>query len=720
MYSDESSSSKDKGKKAVPNQASSSNPPSIELDNFNESTQPQADIPLPLLITPNDVTQTVNFGDVASSSSSSSSSQSPNRANSNDAPDSFPLSEYNFPIDFTEELRPYSEELQRLKELKKLPTASERTLAEQLVLWAIRSKTNQFNQVIHFLLADPVRSDYKLHHQRQQLENKIAQGEIQLDFKLINYLKSQAIATVKIELLNFYERITQHLESDQCNDIAVYRTLFFTFTQEKREGLEDIFKQHLKLQMKEYFLPHELQETIYREFMTKSQALLPESYETADEKIRQIFCLDAPPQSLHFAESLRTLVPRLESEYNRTMDALQDFIDYRVYLVTSDNLEWTNYKREEEEWLKQSVTSIMQNGKQGIPARFRNAIDNIERFKGLVSVDLVEEHTGSNLVLLALQYGNTALYNSLDNNFKAKKYNPNKKELTAAFYYTCQQKQEIANYDREGQALRELEQDIFHYIEKWYAEDSEEQRLKNSKNFFDMIRYKINNFFTQVNRHKLRGPEAQKYMDLIARYSTEKIPSNFFSELSALIEEHQAGFFENGSRLKKIGKKYQQQIATREELVLLRNSPEATVKELLDTRERLKKANEENAELLKNQQVLIKQHSQEISEARQREAVLKAQVEAQKTEIVEMKEREKTQDARIVQMEEREKAQQTEIIEMKEREKVQQTELATQKTELDSQKNKIDFLIKMMEEMREQVKGKEKDATPSTGPGFFS
>ncbi|WP_211249728.1 hypothetical protein, partial [Legionella fairfieldensis] len=136
-----------------------------------------------------------------------------------------------------------------------------------------------------------------------------------------------------------------------------------------------------------------------------------------------------------------------------------------------------------------------------------------------------------------------------------------------------------------------------------------------------------------------------------------------------------------------------------------------------------KKSRELKQQLEEQNRIIDQQISALKAESQQNEATLKARqtrLDAQQTELATQKTELDSQKTMIVEMKEREKAQQTElatqkteIIEMKEREKVQQTELATQK-------NQIGFLIKMMEEVREQMKGKEKDDTPSTGPGFFN
>lgn len=413
----------------------------------------------------------------------------------------------------------------------------DRNTAQRIIIDALKTGDDHYYDLVKFLLDDS--AEYS--EQQNKLHDLFTNNQtILLPIKQHLCILScmQDILQDALDLI-----VNNELP---VNDINIfYHRLIERFKKAENDYIAGQFKIYLELYLKD----EEDKESSRQFCLLPLREYLPIDLKTIENSY---FAISDIPSIQQLKEKIIKHITELENSRNNAHDK------YEVLCKPVADLEDKIRLLKRERRLTQAAALLNTKNseiKVGLPFYYKEYFNNpaeLLPFAGIVQIETIEEITGSNLALIALQYKNLLIYKHLfsTNKEQAKTNQSNLLGLSADHYdmaFFWKDKEDrisaelmIKTKDVKGELLREAEMRINQYLQNWYKKNSRLRTSQNEQNFLEKIAIAWIKFFNNSEIFEKRYDEATQYLSLV-QHAMHNIPAEFYVGLKGLLEKSNWG-----------------------------------------------------------------------------------------------------------------------------------------------------------------------------------
>ena len=302
-------------------------------------------------------------------------------------------------------------------------------------------------------------------------------------------------------------------------------------------------------------------DSLYRECLNSLTVYLPQ---TKDELMGDS-CFALPSGLSEIASKVETYKKNHEKQKRKEEEAVGSLVRCVPTFADSQNQLTLGYQASLKSKAKILVSKTRGN-QEGIPYHYHGiTAERLTELAGLASLYYTEPLTQSTMPLIALQYGNEAIYQQLIKPnvapwlLEAK----NHKKLAATFYEpllrahgkkeTGEIIERIRRLDCRGEILRGAEKDAHQYLQYWHRKNN---RLQTSTQAPEdgLLNKMMTSFIRLANSTTLfsaREKEMKGFLELIERGKV-RVSEDFHKGLVELIREHPRRWLTDGSASGKV------------------------------------------------------------------------------------------------------------------------------------------------------------------------
>ena len=303
---------------------------------------------------------------------------------------------------------------------------------------------------------------------------------------------------------------------------------------------------------------------LYREYLNGLTVYLPQT----KDKLMDDSCFALPSGLSGIASIIETFKKNHRTQKRNEEEAVRSLVRCVPTFADSQNQLMGGYRVELKIKAKNLVSKTRGN-QEGIPYNYHGiTAEQLTELAGLASLYYTEPLTQSTMPLIALQYGNGAIYqqlikpNVLPWLLEAK----NHKKLAVTFYEPllhAHGKKEIneiieriRRLDCRGEILRGAEKDAYQYLQYWHRKNNRLQ-ISTQAPEDGLLNKMMTSFIRLANSTTIfsaREKEVNKFLELISQGKV-RVSDEFYNGLVELVREHPRRFFFDRSALGRVVKK---------------------------------------------------------------------------------------------------------------------------------------------------------------------
>ena len=433
----------------------------------------------------------------------------------------------------------------RLSILTEFPECATRAKAQDLLINALKMGNDTHQQLIEFLLMPRIYSG------STPGNHYITEGRRE---QATTFLKQQFIAaTIQLVL------------EESLMYIVEYSDSFYTVDDYYNGLLEKLERLRTGDQIKAIFRccigSVQVNKLLYRECLNGLTVYLPQT----KNKLMDDSCFALPSGLSGIASRVETFKNNHRTQKRNEEEAVRLLANCDPTFADSQNQLTAGYQVSLKSKAKILVLEIRGN-QEGIPYHYHGInADRLTELAGLASLYYTEPLTQSTMPLIALQYGNGAIYQQLikPNVAPWLLETKNHKKLAATLYEpllhahgkkeTSEIIERIRRLDCRGEVLRGAEKDAHQYLQHWHRKNNRLQ-ISTQAPEDGFLNKMMTSFIRLANSTTLfsaREKEMKGFLELIEKGKI-RVSDEFYNGLVELLREHPRRWLTDGSASGKV------------------------------------------------------------------------------------------------------------------------------------------------------------------------